>query len=101
VIIAAVRAGTYFIISVDDFKVVGEITRLYKPAPTGRGGLWSDGYLLRWVNDGEEEYFRTLEDIHLHYPFENYPGYNSILTGQKTQNSSRQIRNFSRIVRTQ
>jgi hypothetical protein len=80
-IIACVKSGTYFLI--EDNQVIAEINRQYKKAPRGHAGYWSDGYLLRWLTDGEEEYFTTLKDIHLQHECVNWPGYNAILKGQK------------------
>jgi hypothetical protein len=82
-IITCVKNGTYFVVSSEDFRVVAEITRKYKRAPYGKTRFWSDGYVLRNVDNGEETHYRTLRDIHFECEFENYPGYNSILKGQK------------------
>jgi hypothetical protein len=83
--IACIKSGTYFIISTDDFRVVGEVTRLWKKAPRGPASFWPDGYVLKWVDTGEDEYYQTLKAIHERHNFENYPGYNAILQGQKVK----------------
>lgn len=90
-IIASVKPGRYLII--DNDRVVGEVERMYQPAPRGPAKYWSDGYKLRWKH-GEEDLFCTLSDLNMAYPMDNYPGYMKVLQkGLHGKSNSKSKRN--------